>query len=109
LQALVDDLETMLTHHDEHGWDELDEEAHVLRRLLEARQQFRQAELDRARVVEERKRRKLTLALAAAVLLLVLAGGSGAWLVQQQHAAGVARQQEAEFINEGVGTSATAQ
>jgi hypothetical protein len=36
----VDDLETMLAHHDEHGWEEPDEEVHVLRRLLEVRQQL---------------------------------------------------------------------
>jgi hypothetical protein len=40
LQAQVDDLETLLTHHDEHGWEEPDEEAHVLSRLLQARQQL---------------------------------------------------------------------
>jgi hypothetical protein len=40
LQAQVDDLETLLAHNDEHGWEEPDEEAHVLRRLLEARQQL---------------------------------------------------------------------
>jgi hypothetical protein len=40
LQAHVDDLETLLAHHDEHGWEEPDEEAHVLRRLLRARQQL---------------------------------------------------------------------
>jgi hypothetical protein len=34
LQAQVDDLEALLAHHDEHGWEEPDEEAHVLRRLL---------------------------------------------------------------------------
>jgi hypothetical protein len=26
LQAQVDDLETLLAHHDEHGWEESDEE-----------------------------------------------------------------------------------
>jgi serine/threonine-protein kinase len=62
----------------------------------QVQERLKQAEVDRARALEERKRRKLTLALAAAVLLLVLAGGSGAWLVQQQHAADMARQQEAE-------------
>jgi hypothetical protein len=36
---VVDDLETMIAHHDEHGWEEPDEEAHVLRRLLEGREQ----------------------------------------------------------------------
>jgi hypothetical protein len=36
----VDDREALLAHHDEHGWEEPDEEAHVLRRLLEARQQL---------------------------------------------------------------------
>jgi hypothetical protein len=40
LQAQVDDLEALLAHHDEHGWEEPDEEAHVLRRMLEARQQL---------------------------------------------------------------------
>jgi hypothetical protein len=40
LQAQVDDLETLHAHHDEHGWEEPEEEAHVLRRLLEARQQL---------------------------------------------------------------------
>jgi hypothetical protein len=38
--SLSDDLETLLAHHDEHGWEEPDEEAHVLRRLLEARHQL---------------------------------------------------------------------
>jgi hypothetical protein len=38
LQAQVTDLETLLAHNDEHGWEEPDEEAHVLRRLLQARQ-----------------------------------------------------------------------
>jgi hypothetical protein len=42
LQAHVDDLETLLAHKDEHGWEEPDEEAHVLRRLLQARQQLAQ-------------------------------------------------------------------
>ena len=42
LQAQVDDLETLLAHQDEHGWEEPDEEAHVLRRLLKARQQLAQ-------------------------------------------------------------------
>jgi hypothetical protein len=36
----VDDLEALLAHDDEHGWGEPDEEAHVLRRLLQARQQL---------------------------------------------------------------------
>jgi hypothetical protein len=40
LQAQVDDLETLLAHHHDHGWEEPDEEAHVLRRLLQARQQL---------------------------------------------------------------------
>jgi hypothetical protein len=40
LQAQVDDLEALLAHQDEHGWEEPDEEAHVLRRLLQARQQL---------------------------------------------------------------------
>jgi hypothetical protein len=40
LQAQVADLETLLAHNDEHGWEEPDEEAHVLQRLLEARQQL---------------------------------------------------------------------
>jgi hypothetical protein len=47
LQAQVDGLETLLAHHDEHGWEEPDEEAHILHRLLEARQQL-------ARLREER-------------------------------------------------------
>jgi hypothetical protein len=34
LQAQVDDLEALLTHNDEHGWEEPDEEAHALRRVL---------------------------------------------------------------------------
>jgi hypothetical protein len=37
---VVDDLEALLAHQDEHGWEEPDEEAHVLRRLLQARQQL---------------------------------------------------------------------
>jgi hypothetical protein len=36
----VDDLEALLADHDEHGWEEPDEEAHVLLRLLQARQQL---------------------------------------------------------------------
>jgi hypothetical protein len=40
LQAQVDDLETLLAHNDEHAWEEPDEEVHVLRRLLQARQQL---------------------------------------------------------------------
>jgi hypothetical protein len=40
LQAQVDDLEALLAHHDEHGWREPDEEAHVLRRLREVRCQL---------------------------------------------------------------------
>jgi hypothetical protein len=40
LQAQVDDLETMLAHHEEHGWAEPDKEAHVLRGLLQAHQQL---------------------------------------------------------------------
>jgi tetratricopeptide (TPR) repeat protein len=64
-------------------------QARVQERLL-------QAELDRARATEERKQRKLALALAAALLLLVLAGGVGTWLLQQQRADAVARQEEAE-------------
>jgi hypothetical protein len=47
LQAQVDDLEALLAHHDEHGWEEPDEEAHVLRRLLEARQQLARLKGDR--------------------------------------------------------------
>jgi hypothetical protein len=40
LQAQVDDLEALLAHHDEHGWEEPDEEARVLRRRLHVRQQL---------------------------------------------------------------------
>jgi hypothetical protein len=40
LQAQVDDLKTLLAHHNEHGWDEPDEEAHDLRRLLQVRRQL---------------------------------------------------------------------
>jgi hypothetical protein len=40
LQAVVDDLEALLAHHDEHSWEEPEAETHVLRRLLEVRQQL---------------------------------------------------------------------
>jgi hypothetical protein len=40
LQVQVDDLEALLAHHDEHGWEKPDEEGHGLRRLLQAGQQL---------------------------------------------------------------------
>ena len=65
LQAQVDDLEGLLAHNDEHGWEEPDGEAHVLRRLLEARQQLARLRgerytpaaelLERLRVVERER------------------------------------------------------
>jgi hypothetical protein len=66
LQAQVDDLEMLLAHRDEHGWEEADEEAHVLRRLLQARQELAQLRgerytpdaelLERLREVERERR-----------------------------------------------------
>jgi tetratricopeptide (TPR) repeat protein len=54
------------------------------------------AEEARATATAERRARRLTLGLAAATLLLVVACGLVAWVFQQQHAAGLARQQEAD-------------
>jgi hypothetical protein len=47
LQAQIDDLETLLAHNDDHGWEEPDEESHVLRQLLQARQQMAQLKGER--------------------------------------------------------------